>query len=75
LNVDVGIRLNASARPLSKEGLRILERIRAARDGGRAIDEETLRLEVAGQIRLAGKGVRVLVDWNPEGVLYRLEGV
>ncbi len=73
LNVDVGIRLNASARPLSEEGRRILERIRAARDGGRAIDEEALRSEVARQIRLDGKGMRVLVDWEPERFVYRLE--
>ena len=74
LNVEVSLRLQAFTPGLSEEGRCLLARIREARDGGRAIDEEALRSAVGRETRLAGPVVRVAVDWSEGGFVYRVEG-
>ncbi len=73
LNVDVGLLLQAGASPLSEEGRRLLDRIREAREGRRAIDEEALRADVARQTRLRAGAARVRVDWDGARFVHRVD--
>ena len=73
LNVEVSLRLQKLIPGLSEEGRRLLARIREARDGGRAIDEEVLRSAVARETRLRRAVARVGVDWVEGRFVYRLE--
>jgi len=73
LNVEVSLRLQEFTPGLSEEGRCLLARIREARDGGRAIDEEALRSAVARETRLVGPVARVAVDWSEGGFVYRVD--
>ncbi len=72
LNVEVSLRLHGAAAPLSAEARSLLSRIREAREGRRAIDEDALRSEVARQTRLR-RAARVTVDWDDNRFAYRVE--
>lgn len=71
-NVEVSLRLHEGA-AASPEKRRLLARIREARRGGRAIDEEALRSEVARQTRLGAGRARVRIDCSGGRFVYDVE--
>ncbi len=71
-NVEVSLRLHEGA-AAPPETRRLLARIREARRGGRVIDEEALRSEVARQTRLGYGRARVRVDWSGGRFVYGVE--
>jgi MoxR-like ATPase len=72
-NVEVSLRLNAGATSLSESGRRLLERIRQARQGARAVDERAIRAELARQKQGRLGGARVTVDFDGTRFAYRVE--
>src|SRR5439155_19376120 len=63
-NVDVGLRLREHKAPAFETGRVLLERIRSGREGGRAIDEAAVRMEVARETCALPAGGGVIVDWD-----------
>ncbi len=72
-NVEVGIRLRDRPVTLSAAGLELLDRIRAARGGSRAIDEAEVRAGLARETRAARDGTVVTVDTDGDRFVYRIE--
>ena len=73
MNVEVSLRLHTAGEPITDEGRRLLQRIREAREGGRAVDEGALRSEVARETRLRLPARRVVIDWDGTGFVHRME--
>jgi hypothetical protein len=73
LNVEVGLRIQERRPGLSQAGKELLETIRAARGGARAIDEEALRGELLRETRLRRAVARVTVDRSGDGFAYRVD--
>jgi hypothetical protein len=72
-NVEVSRRLQIGPSSLSERERRLLDRIRKAREGGKAVDEQTLRAEVEHEIHI-GKGPRrMTIDWKDGAFVYLLE--
>jgi MoxR-like ATPase len=74
LNVEVSLRLRPAAEPLTESGRRLLERIREARRGERAVDEEALRSDIEREAHRQRRVRRLTVDWRQGEFVYRVEG-
>ncbi|HEU4400802.1 MAG TPA: AAA family ATPase [Candidatus Polarisedimenticolia bacterium] len=72
-NVEVSLRIHAGSPSPGNEGRRLLARIRDARRGLRAIDEASLRHEVARQTRAGAGCRRITVDWKGGRFVYPVE--
>ena len=72
-NVEVSLTLHTAPASLTPEVHRLLERIRAARQGSKAIDEESIRVDVARQTRGRLGPLRVIVDHHDGRFVHRLE--
>jgi len=72
-NVEVSLRLRPRAEPLSDTGRRLLERIREARRGERAMDEGALRGDVEREARRRQQARRLVVDWRKSEFVYEVE--
>lgn len=72
-NVEVSLRLHAGSAPLTKQGTRLLERIRAARAGERAIDEPVLRAAVEREVGRRHGDRKIVVERAADGFNYRLD--
>jgi MoxR-like ATPase len=73
LNVEVSLRLRPRPEPLSDAGRRLLDRIREARRGERAVDEEALRTDVEREARGRRRAGRLVVDWSQGRFIYQVE--
>jgi MoxR-like ATPase len=72
-NVEVSLRLHAGSVPLTDRGVRLLERIREARAGERAVDEPALQAAVEKEIGRRHGDRQITVDRDDEGFTYRLD--
>ena len=72
-NVEVSLRLHAGTVPLTGRGAHLLQKIRQARAGERAIDEPALRAAVEQEIGRRHGDRRMTVDRDGERFTYRLD--
>ena len=72
-NVEVSLRLRSRAEPLTDSGRLLLERIREARRGERAVDEAALRGDIERETRGRRLARRLVVDWVAGEFRYEVE--